>query len=112
MLGVKKNQRTQDRDITNVGSLKLVEQDSSTKSEKLSQKNTAKPSQPRKRAKISHPLPQDPVASWQKDRDEKLKARIASRAFEIYEERCLLGAPLQDWLRAEREVLAEMEYEG
>lgn len=112
MLSFKKNQKSQDFDITNVGKLKLMERATSNKEKKPSQtKRTATPP-PRKRGKNPSTLAQGLVVNPQGGRDEILKARIARRAFEIYEERCQLGASLQDWLRAEREILAEIEYEG
>jgi hypothetical protein len=38
--------------------------------------------------------------------DGNTEAKIAARAYEMYEERMRLGQSLQDWLRAEQEVLA------
>ena len=34
-----------------------------------------------------------------------MDSRIAARAFEIYEERCRIGEAMQDWLRAEQEIM-------
>ena len=36
---------------------------------------------------------------------QEQRARIARRAYELYEERCPPGADVQDWLRAEREIM-------
>lgn len=42
-------------------------------------------------------------------RDDQLKHRVAKKAYEIYERRgCCHGCDLDDWLEAERLVLAEM----
>ena len=46
--------------------------------------------------------PRTPLAS------EDLHLRIARRAYEIYELRIRLG-PLDDWLKAERDVLGHMD---
>jgi hypothetical protein len=44
--------------------------------------------------------------------DWNTQARIAARAYEMYEERMHLGASLQDWVRAEQEILGIMHKEG
>ena len=42
--------------------------------------------------------------------DDKLQQRIAEKAYELYECRgCCHGRDLEDWLEAERLVLAEIE---
>ena len=38
---------------------------------------------------------------------QEQRARIALRAYELYEERCRIGADVQDWLRAEREIMGK-----
>ncbi len=38
---------------------------------------------------------------------EELRSRIATRAYQLCQERCRYGAEVQDWLMAEREVLGK-----
>ena len=38
---------------------------------------------------------------------QEQRARIARRAYELYEERCPPDADVQDWLRAERELMGK-----
>ncbi len=104
MPGEKKKQRSQDLDITNVGKLKLVERGTATKK--------VKASPPKKSAKTPSPGSRKTVISSQVPLGKNLETRIAQRAYEIHEERCRIGAPLQDWLRAEREILADYELEA
>ena len=105
MVGFKKNQKSQELDITNVGKLKLAEGGKS--STKKASGAAPKKGAPKSSAVTSKGQVKKPFA-----RKENVEARIARRAYEIYEERCRLGASLQDWLRAEREVLAELDSEG
>ncbi|MDT7041713.1 DUF2934 domain-containing protein [Candidatus Nitronereus thalassa] len=102
MVGFKKNQKSQELDITNVGKLKLVERGKS--STKKAGGATPKKGAPKSSAVAPKGQSKKPMV-----RKENIEARIAQRAYEIYEERCRLGASLQDWLRAEREVLAELD---
>ena len=43
--------------------------------------------------------------------DRRLHELIAGRAYELYEKRgCLDGLDCEDWLEAERQILAEVEF--
>ena len=75
-------------------------------------KNNKKFSQTSRGTKKLHPLSNDQMSSPSVAMNPNSEERIAARAYEIYEERIRLGASLQDWLRAEREVMAMMEFEG
>lgn len=106
MLVFKENQRSQDLSVPNVAQLKLVTGGTSTRK--------VGASKPKNKAKMPEIQPQEveAVANWQTSLANGFETRITQRAYEIYEERCRIGASLQDWLRAEREVLAELEYES
>lgn len=73
-------------------------------SSKITKRNS-----PTSRGKAKLPvIKKDPMPGSPSARDWDTEARIAARAYEIYEERIRLGVSLQDWLRAEQEVLAIM----
>ena len=57
-------------------------------------------------------LGKDQVPAQSEIMNTNREVRISVRAYEIYEERIRMGAPLQDWLRAEQEIMTMMEYEG
>jgi Protein of unknown function (DUF2934) len=105
MVGFKKNQKSQKLDITNVGKLKLVEREAPSKKK-------ASGAPPKKVAKKPSSVVPKVVPGKPGPLKQSTEARIARRAYEFYEERCRLGASLQDWVRAEREVLAELESEA
>ena len=69
--------------------------------------SSTKENSPTSRRRLQQPgIGQDPVPGPQDVMDGNTEARIAARAYEMYEERMRLGQSLQDWLRAEQEVLA------
>ena len=72
-----------------------------------SSSSSTKENSPTSRRRLKQPgIGQDPVPGPQDVMDGNTEARIAARAYEMYEERMRLGQSLQDWLRAEQEVLA------
>jgi len=82
------------------------------KTERPAKVSPAKKSQSSQTKKV----PKKPAASGNKKGsnphglpDQNVEATIAARAYELYEERCRLGGPMQDWLRAEQEILAAVK---
>ena len=72
-----------------------------------SSSSSTKENSPTGRRRLKQPgMGQDPVPGPQDVINGNTEARIAARAYEMYEERMRVGQSLQDWLRAEQEVLA------
>ncbi len=81
----------------------------STTGAKNSSSNVSQESvQLRTRRKKASTKGRNPDLSSQGVTNGDLQSVIATRAYEIYEERIRLGAPTQDWLRAEQEILARV----
>ena len=63
----------------------------------------------RNRGTASREIPVKEVSHFSHN-DQQVRHRIAQKAFELYERRVFcLGCDLEDWIEAERLVLAEME---
>lgn len=103
MLGLKKKKKSEEQETLALTPLQLV-----AKSPALWESEQA-PSP--KKAKDSSELNEDSELTRLNNLSRSMHAKISARAYEFHEERCRIGAPLQDWLRAEREVLALLEYE-
>lgn len=104
MLGLRKKSDSEKQDALAITPLQLVTQNAATQ-------KSAKP-RTIKKSKDSVGTDQTPELKRQVELNRSIHGRINARAYEIYEERSRIGGPVQDWLRAEREVLALMEYEG
>ena len=102
MPGDKKNQIAKNVDRSAKGQVKPATKRSSTpKSKATPTKKSTRTVATTKTGPVIH----------RTNQEADLRQRIAIRAFELYQERCRIGAQLQDWLRAEREILAMIEYE-